>query len=94
MANLEFEWDKAKCATNLAKHGVGFFIACGVFRDVFAIERVDNGPDHGEERHNIIGMTENRLLFVAYPMRDDTIRIISARGATPHEQRQYHEENS
>jgi uncharacterized DUF497 family protein len=39
------------------------------------------------------GMVEGRLLFVAYTMRGETIRMISARGAEPHEQRQYHENN-
>jgi uncharacterized DUF497 family protein len=38
-------------------------------------------------------MVEQRLLFVAYTLRDNHIRIISARGAEPHELRQYHEEN-
>jgi uncharacterized DUF497 family protein len=32
-------------------------------------------------------------LFVAYTFRGDRIRIISARLAEPHEQRQYHEES-
>ena len=39
-------------------------------------------------------MVEGRLLYVAYTMRGDVIRIISARGAEPHEKRRYHEENS
>ena len=37
---------------------------------------------------------EGRLLFVAYTMRGDVIRIISARGAEPYERRQYHEANA
>lgn len=65
-----------------------------VFSDVFAIERVDDRQDYGEERYVVIGMVEGRLLSVAYTMRGEAIRIISARGATSHEQRQYHEEDS
>jgi uncharacterized DUF497 family protein len=38
-------------------------------------------------------VVEHRLLFVAYTLRDSHIRIISARGAEPHEHRQYREEN-
>lgn len=38
-------------------------------------------------------MVEGRLLFVAYTMRGDTIRIITARKAEPYERRKYHEEN-
>jgi uncharacterized DUF497 family protein len=41
----------------------------------------------------MIGMVENRLLFVAYTMRDGRIRIISARKAEPCERRKYHDEN-
>jgi uncharacterized DUF497 family protein len=93
MADLEFEWDDAKDAANLVKHGVGFATASSVFKDVFAIERIDDRHDYGEERYAIIGMVENRLLSVVYTMRGETIRIISARGATPHEQPQYHKEN-
>ena len=39
-------------------------------------------------------MAEGRLLYVAYTMRGDMIRIISARGAEPYERRRYHEENA
>jgi uncharacterized DUF497 family protein len=60
----------------------------------FAIERLDDRHDYGEERYVIIGMMEGRLLSVAYTMRNDVIRIISARAATPLEKRQHHEENS
>ena len=38
-------------------------------------------------------MVEGRLLFVADTMRDERIRIISARGAEPYEQRRYRGEN-
>ena len=54
---------------------------------------LDNREDYGEDRYVIIGLVKNRLLFVAYTMRGKVIRIISARGAEPHERRQYHEEN-
>ena len=94
MGALQFEWDDAKDTANAAKHGVEFAIASNVFRDVFAIERIDDRQEYGEERYNIIGMVEGRMLLVVYTMRGEAIRIISARGATPHEQRRYHEENS
>jgi uncharacterized DUF497 family protein len=41
MAELEFEWDEAKHTTNLAKHGNGFVAAQYVFKDAFAIERLE-----------------------------------------------------
>jgi uncharacterized DUF497 family protein len=94
MQSASFEWDDAKAARNLARHGVSFDAATRVFADPFAIERVDDRRDYGEERFVIVGMVDGRLLFVAFTMRAERIRIISARGAEPLERREYHEENS
>ena len=91
MNDDEFEWDYVKAASNIAAQGVSFEVAKRVFDDPFAIEYLDRG-DYGEERFNIIGMVERRVLFVAYTLRGGRIRIISARGAEPYERRQYHEE--
>ena len=88
-----FEWDEAKAAANFAKHGVTFEAARDVFRDPFAIELLDDRRTYGEERWTIVGMAHERLLFVAYTMRDEAIRMISARAAEPFEQREYHEQN-
>jgi uncharacterized protein len=90
----EFQWDDAKAAQNYAKHGVSFEAAKAVFKDPFAIEYLDDREDYGEERFIIIGLVESRLLFVAYTMRDEVIRIISARAAVPFEKREYHEQNT
>jgi hypothetical protein len=38
-------------------------------------------------------MVEQRLLFVAYALREQRIRIISARLAEPYERLRYHNEN-
>jgi uncharacterized DUF497 family protein len=94
MANEVFEWDEAKAAANLAKHGVSFEQARQAFDDPFAIDFVDDREDYGENRLILLGMVENRLLVVAHTLRGDKVRIISAREAEPHERRQYHEENS
>jgi uncharacterized DUF497 family protein len=47
---LEFEWHDAKAQGNFLRHGVGFELAKTVFKDPFAIERVDDRNDYGEER--------------------------------------------
>jgi uncharacterized DUF497 family protein len=59
----------------------------------FAIERLDDRVNYGEDRFVTIGMVDGRLLSVVYNRRGDIVRIISARGAEPYERRQYHEEN-
>jgi len=89
-----FEWDDAKAAQNYADHGVTFETAKGVFKDPFAIERLDDREDYGEDRFVIIGMVDERVLCVTYTPRNDNIRIISVRGAEPHERRRYHEDNA
>jgi len=51
----------------------------------------DDHDATGERRFNAIGLVDGRMLFVAYALRGDVVRIISARGAEPHEKRKYHE---
>ena len=66
-----------------------------VFKDAFAIERLDDRADYGEERFVSIGMAEGGVvLFVAYSEREGSIRIISARRATQREQDDYFRQNS
>ena len=91
MNDEEFEWDERKAENNLAKHRVSFEMARGAFSDAFVIEFVDESRNYGEERFNLIGMSDGRLLFVTYAMRGDKTRIISARRAEPLERRRYHE---
>jgi uncharacterized DUF497 family protein len=88
---LEFEWHNAKADI----HGVSFDLAKTVFKDPFAIERLDDRADYGEERFVMIGMAEgNFLLCVAYTEREERIRIISARWATQYEQDDYFQQNA
>jgi len=89
---LRFEWDPGKAAENLAKHGVSFEEATTVFRDVLSATGTD--PDHSfsEQRFVTFGISiGGHLLAVAHTDRDDTIRIITARRATPSEREIYEE---
>jgi uncharacterized DUF497 family protein len=89
---LRFEWDPAKAAGNLVKHGVSFEEASTVFAD--PLGRIADDPRHSTEepRFVLLGQSERqRLLAVMYTERADTIRLISARGATPRERRAYEE---
>lgn len=86
---MEFQFDPAKAAGNLRKHGVSFSDAEGVFMDPLALHRLD--PDsEGEERFVAVGAgSAGRLLVVVYTLRGETIRLISARRASPAEARAY-----
>ncbi len=89
-----FEWDDDKAAANWRDHGVTFYQAIKTFRDPFAIERIDDRADYGEERINLLGMCAGVILHVTYTERGEHIRLISARRAEKHEQDDYYRENS
>ena len=90
IADDEFECDAAKAQNNLAKHLVGFEAARRVFDDAFALDRLDIGSRGGEVRYVITGMVDGALLTVVYTERGERTRIISARRATKHAQREYY----
>ncbi len=77
--NIIFEWDSQKATANNRKHSITFELACEAFFDPFVCYLDDETVD-GELRETIIGLATNwQLLDVVYVMRDDVIRIISAR---------------
>jgi uncharacterized protein len=87
---MEFEWDDAKAEQNLKKHGVSFKDASTAFGDPLSATVFD--PDHSEDedRFVLVGeTTSRRLVVVVHTDRDDRVRIISARLATPRERRDY-----
>jgi uncharacterized DUF497 family protein len=87
---MRYQWDRNKALTNLNKHGVDFADAVSVFSDELAITIFDDRFE--EERFITIGIDLlSRILVVVYTMRDDEIRLISARKATRNERRQYEE---
>jgi uncharacterized DUF497 family protein len=93
MEDEDFAWDDNKAASNRLDHHVSFEVAREAFKDAFAVEWIDNRHDDNEERLGLLGMVGDRLLHVAFTMRGEKIRIISARLAEPHERRRYHNEN-
>lgn len=91
---MESDWDDAKAARNLRRHGVGFPQAAGAFSDPFAVEWMDDRYRYGEERINLLGFSGGMILHVTYTERGQRIRIISARRAERHEQDHYHRQNA
>ena len=75
MNDSKFKWNDAKAASNIADHGVTFEAAREAFVDPFALDRLDESEDHGEDRYAMIGMVEGRVLAVAY---------MDARRSDPH----------
>ncbi len=92
MAELRFEWDGRKDASNRRKHGISFDEAKTVFSDEHALLLDD--PDHsdGEDRLVMLELSAAlRTLVVCHCYReaDEVIRIISARKATRPEREIY-----
>ena len=88
---MEFEWDEAKASQNLARHGVDFLDAIGVFVDPLRLDLEDDRYDYGETRFRTLGMVQDVVLVVVFTYRGDAIRIISARKAETHERKTYYE---
>src|SRR5262245_15244079 len=95
---IHFDWDPAKAASNVAKHGVTFEEAMSVFRDPLARSFPDPEPGAGEERWITMGETSTgNLLVIVHTWADidvdrSIVRIISARRPTRNEARQYRED--
>ena len=86
---MDIEWDPAKAARNLKKHGVSFEEAATALLDPNALVQPDTSST--EERWLLVGMSsEARLITLVYTLRgEDRIRLISARKATRKEAKHY-----
>jgi len=92
---MELEWDAAKAALNLQKHGVALEDAARVFLDLGRIETHDDRENYGEDRWATIGMVWPAVLYVVYTVRhEETIRLVSARKANASEQKRYRQANA
>jgi uncharacterized DUF497 family protein len=91
MADDGYEWDEAKAAVNLRKHGVDFAEAVTALEDPFCMTMID--PDsNGELRFVSIGRDVlGRLLVTVFTHRGSRIRLISSRPATAVESRRHQE---
>ncbi len=83
------EWDPKKNSTNLKKHGIAFEFAQELFLGPF-MAKVDSRKDYGEERKIALGAVEGFVLLAVYTMREERIRLISARTANEEERRTYY----
>ena len=93
--HYDFEWDSAKAASNLRKHGVDFDEAETAFLDPYAM--ILDVPDHSVDEHReiLLGYSEqNRLLLVSFTARGNRVRIISARRPDHSERDLYEKANN
>lgn len=87
---MDFEYDPAKSASNLSKHGIDFDQAQSLWDDPWMIEAP--AKTEGEPRFISIGKIEGKHWAAVWTPRDDTVRIISVRRARK-EEISYYESN-
>jgi|TARA_B110000908_G_scaffold108048_1_gene126933 uncharacterized DUF497 family protein len=82
------DWDEAKRQITLDQRGLDFADLAkfdwdgGVFFD-------DERRDYGEHRQSALGLLDNRLVAIAFTLRDGKYRIISLRKANSRERKVY-----
>ena len=85
-----FEWDEGNSHKNWHLHGVTDGECEDVFFNLPLIIASDKKHSEIEKRFFALGRTDaDRWLFIAFTVRDDLIRVISARDMTKSEERVY-----
>lgn len=85
-----FDWDDGNEGKNWDKHQVSDAECEEIFFNDPLVAGVDRVYSGSEPRYFALGQTETgRRLFVAFTIRRDLIRVISARDMTPREVRRY-----
>ena len=88
----DFEWDPEKDRLNLAKHGISLEEASAIF-DGPTLTAEDEG-EYGEIRERTFGLLRGVVVVcVVHTLREDKIRIISARKATKAERTLFNAHN-
>jgi len=85
----KFEWHEEKSAACFEDRGFDFAYVASAFVDPFLLIETDDRFSYGEDRYRLIGSIEGRLYVVVYTLRQNTIRIISARKANQREIKRY-----
>ena len=86
----EYYWEPNKAARVLAERGISLEEVKTVFADPFVEFAPDFAHSIVEARFTAIGTSaQSRLLVVTFTERGQTVRIITAREATPKERRYY-----
>lgn len=78
-----FEFDPTKSESNLAKHGIDFVEAQGLWSDPMLLEipaKIDDEP-----RYLVIGLIDDKHWSAVITYRGDNVRLISVRRARTEE---------
>lgn len=85
-----FQWDEGNAEKNWEKHRVSRFECEHLFFNEPFLVLKDEEHLQDESRYYALGQTSrNRELFIVFTIRDDQIRVISARDMSRRERRYY-----
>jgi hypothetical protein len=85
-----FEWDQGNDTKNWDRHDVTSWECEQIFFNKPLILKRDKEHSIGENRYYVLGRTDmDRFLFAVFTIRNDKIRIISARDMTDSEMERY-----
>ncbi len=85
-----FEWDEGNSDKNWIRHQVSRTECEEVFFNIPLLVANDRKHSTAENRYYVLGQTDRgRLLFIAFTIRNNLIRIISARDMTKREIERY-----
>ncbi len=87
---MNYEFDPAKDASNLDKHGLSLAAVDGFEWDT-AVVREDAREAYGEQRFEATGYIGERLHVLIYCLRGNVMRVISLRRANKREGNRYAE---
>jgi uncharacterized protein len=82
---MRFSWNEAKRQSNLKDHGLDFVDAPKVFEGLTYTFQ-DDRFDYGEQRFVTLGLLDGIVVSIVHTESPRTIRVISFRKATKHEQ--------
>ncbi len=83
-------WDENKNRINILKHGIDFYDIAEASENQMLVKR-DERADYGEIRYIGIGTIFSIEVVIVWTIRDESIRIISARKANKKERKIYND---
>lgn len=86
---MDIEFDTAKDAANIERHGLSLAFGAQVFADVAHIVLASIRPIDGEDRFKVIGMVDGKLYTAVHTHRGAAVRMISVRRSNDGEERIY-----
>lgn len=89
-SSIEFEWDKGNKEKNWAKHRISVKESEDIFFDKRSFTTKDTKHSTIEDRFQILGKTvKGKYLTIYFTVRENKIRVISARPMSRKERKQY-----